>query len=102
MQGVLQLRKLGRFGVAGVELDRLVPIALRTLLMGWGADAGLLDELTPKAVEIADTLARQRAERQAEQHAAREAKQSADSETSNDSPGEREEQTREVEDDTTR
>src|SRR5690606_25537352 len=30
MQGVLQLRKLGRFGVAGVELDRLVPIALRT------------------------------------------------------------------------
>ena len=101
MQGVLQLRKLGRFGVAGVELDRLAPIALRTLLMGWGADAGLIEELTPKAVEIADTLAQQRAERQAELRAAREARQGADSETS-DSPGDHEDQPREVEDDTTR
>lgn len=60
MQGVLQLRKLGRFGVAGVELDRLVPIALRTLLIGWGADPALIDQLTPQAVEIADALAEQR------------------------------------------
>lgn len=60
MQGVLQLRKLGRFGVAGFELDRLVPIALRTLLIGWGADAQLIDQLTPHALEIANTLARQR------------------------------------------
>ncbi|PRP90979.1 HTH-type transcriptional repressor KstR [Enhygromyxa salina] len=63
MQGVLQLRKLGRFGVAGVELDRLVPIALRTLLLGWGADARRVDELTPRGVEIASALARQRSER---------------------------------------
>ena len=64
-------------------------------------DAGLIEELTPKAVEIADTLAQQRAERQAELRAAREARQGADSETS-DSPAEHEDQTREVEDDTTR
>jgi AcrR family transcriptional regulator len=61
MQGVLQLRKLGRFGVAGVELDGLVPVTLRTLLRGWGADPARLDELTPRAFEIADELARQRA-----------------------------------------
>ncbi|MFO7562001.1 MAG: TetR/AcrR family transcriptional regulator [Enhygromyxa sp.] len=60
MQGVLQLRKLGRFGVAGVELDRLVPVALQTLLIGWGADPQLIDQLTPHALEIAETLARQR------------------------------------------
>ena len=60
MQGVLQLRKLGRFGVAGIELDRLVPIALRTLMIGWGADPKLIDELTPHALEIAGALAKQR------------------------------------------
>jgi AcrR family transcriptional regulator len=60
MQGVLQLRKLGRFGVAGVELDRLVPIALRTLMVGWGADPTLIDELTPQALAIAGRLAEQR------------------------------------------
>lgn len=60
MQGVLQLRKLGRFGVAGVELDRLVPIALRTLLIGWGADPQRIDELTPKAIAIAEALANAR------------------------------------------
>lgn len=73
MQGVLQLRKLGRFGVAGVDLDRLAPIALRTLLLGWGAEAARVDALTPRALEIADTLARQREERRAQQRAAREA-----------------------------
>ncbi len=71
MQGVLQLRKLGRFGVAGVALDRLVPIALRTLMIGWGAEPALLDELTPKAVEIADALARQRDLEQERSQAAR-------------------------------
>jgi AcrR family transcriptional regulator len=60
MQGVLQLRKLGRFGVAGVELDRLVPIALRTVLIGWGADGATIDELTPRAVEVARAIAEQR------------------------------------------
>lgn len=68
MQGVLQLRKLGRFGVAGVELDRLVPIALRTLLLGWGADPTQLDRLTPRAEAMAQTLA----ERRDRQDAARE------------------------------
>lgn len=78
MQGVLQLRKLGRFGVAGVELDRLVPIALRTLLIGWGADAKLIDQLTPHALEIANTLAKQRELKQERLRAAREAQDQLD------------------------
>ncbi len=60
MQGVLQLRKLGRFGVAGVELDALVPIALRTLLLGWDADAGQIDRLTPHALRVAEHLSARR------------------------------------------
>lgn len=70
MQGVLQLRKLGRFGVAGVALDRLAPIALRTLLLGWGADAARIDKLTPQAVALAEELAKQRDERHERQRAA--------------------------------
>ena len=72
MQGVLQLRKLGRFGVAGVELDRLVPIALRTLMVGWGADPALIDELTPQALGIAAALAEQRELKHERARAARE------------------------------
>jgi AcrR family transcriptional regulator len=78
MQGVLQLRKLGRFGVAGVELDRLVPIALRTLMIGWGADAELIDQLTPHSLEIAETLAKQRDLKQERLRAAREAQDQLD------------------------
>lgn len=85
MQGVLQLRKLGRFGVAGVELARLVPIALRTLLLGWGARRELVDELTPRAVEISATLNQQRAERRAQQLAEHAAQLAANS-TSPNSP----------------
>lgn len=73
MQGVLQLRKLGRFGVAGFELDRLVPIALRTLMIGWGADPKLIDELTPHALEIADSFAKARDLEQERLRGAREA-----------------------------
>jgi AcrR family transcriptional regulator len=81
MQGVLQLRKLGRFGVAGVDLDRLAPIALRTLLLGWGAEAARIDALTPRALEIADTLARQREQRQEQLRAARQAQANDANET---------------------
>jgi AcrR family transcriptional regulator len=84
MQGVLQLRKLGRFGVAGVELDRLVPIALRTLLIGWGADAQHIDELTPKAVEIADALATQREAEQDRLRVARDAQDPTDEDVPDD------------------
>lgn len=83
MQGVLQLRKLGRFGVAGVALDRLVPIALRTLMIGWGADAAMIDRLTPHALEIAESLARQRELKQERSRAAREAQEHDD----DDEPG---------------
>ncbi|NVB36585.1 TetR family transcriptional regulator [Pseudenhygromyxa sp. WMMC2535] len=60
MQGVLQLRKLGRFGVAGVELDRLAPIALRTILLGWGAKASQIDLLTPEVEALAVELSERR------------------------------------------
>lgn len=70
MQGVLQLRKLGRFGVAGLALDRLAPIALRTLLLGWGAEAARIDRLTPEALALADALAKERDERHERQRAA--------------------------------
>ncbi len=60
MQGVIQLRKLGRFGVAGVELDRLVPITLETLLLGWGAERQQLDRIMPEALVIARELAQPR------------------------------------------
>jgi AcrR family transcriptional regulator len=89
MQGVLQLRKLGRFGVAGVELDRLVPIALRTLMIGWGADASVIDQLTPHALEIAESLAKQRELKQERLRAAREAQdQLDDDDDSPDAPDE--------------
>lgn len=57
VQGVIQLRKLGRFGVAGVELERLVPITLETLLLGWGAEREQLDRIMPAAQAIARELA---------------------------------------------
>ncbi|MFV8754746.1 TetR/AcrR family transcriptional regulator [Nannocystaceae bacterium ST9] len=60
VQGVSQLRKLGRFGVAGVELDRLVPITLETLLLGWGAERAHLDRIMPEAQAIARELAQPR------------------------------------------
>jgi AcrR family transcriptional regulator len=82
MQGVLQLRKLGRFGVAGVELDRLVPIALRTLMIGWGAAASSIDQLTPHALEIAESLAKQRDLKQERLRAAREAQDQLDDDES--------------------
>src|SRR5690606_1249092 len=70
MQGVLQLRQLGRVGVGGVEAGGLGPIARRTLPLGWAADAQLIDQLTPPALEIADSLARQRDLKQARLRAA--------------------------------
>jgi AcrR family transcriptional regulator len=60
VQGVIQLRKLGRFGVAGVELERLVPITLETLLLGWGAEREQLDRIMPMAQAIAGDLAKPR------------------------------------------
>ncbi len=62
VQGVIQLRKLGRFGVAGVELERLVPIALDTLLLGWGAKREQLDHVQRKARDLAKQLELARAE----------------------------------------
>jgi AcrR family transcriptional regulator len=97
MQGVLQLRKLGRFGVAGVELDRLVPIALRTLMIGWGANAELIDQLTPHALEIAESLAKQRDLKQEHLRAAREAQDQLD----DDEPNSTDDHDAEVPDDRT-
>jgi AcrR family transcriptional regulator len=105
MQGVLQLRKLGRFGVAGLALDRLAPIALRTLLMGWGADGARIDKLTPQALALADALAKQRDERHERQRAATLAQLSSSEEPSADEPSaddEDDSDDQEVDHDTTR
>lgn len=54
-QGVMQLRKLGRFDDS--LADRTLATELyRGLLMGWGADAEALDALLAKAIELVGRL----------------------------------------------
>lgn len=43
VQGVLQLRKQERLARGTINVDRLCAEILRTLLLGWGADAAVLD-----------------------------------------------------------
>lgn len=86
VQGVLQLRKLGRFGVAGVELERLAPITLRTLLIGWGGDSARIEALNPGAEDYAKELARRHEQALAEREVASESEASEDSGTDEDSP----------------
>ncbi len=81
IQGVIQLRKLGRFGVAGVELERLVPITLETLLLGWGAEREQLDRVMPEAQAIARELAQPRRRPSSEATLAVDALSSAEQET---------------------
>ena len=45
LQGVLQLQKLARFGVAALETDPLVDELTRALCRGWGADPPLVDDV---------------------------------------------------------
>ena len=49
LQGLLQLHKQARFAPGVLDLDRLVPIATRTLLLGWGAKARAVDAALGKA-----------------------------------------------------
>jgi AcrR family transcriptional regulator len=53
LQGVLQVRKLGRFGVVALRFDTLVVSTLSALLCGWGASAERVERLMPIARRIA-------------------------------------------------
>ena len=52
LQGLLQLHKQARFAPGVLELDRLVPIGARTLLLGWGAKARAVDAALEKANSV--------------------------------------------------
>lgn len=52
LQGLLQLHKQARFAPGVLELDRLVPLGTRTLLLGWGAKARAVDSALEKAASL--------------------------------------------------
>jgi AcrR family transcriptional regulator len=52
LQGLLQLHKQARFAPGVLELDRLVPIGTRTLLLGWGAKTRAVDAALEKASSL--------------------------------------------------
>lgn len=54
LQGLLQLHKQARFAPGVLELDRLVPIGTRTLLIGWGAKPRAVDAALEKASTLKD------------------------------------------------
>ena len=54
LQGLLQLHKQARFAPGVLELDRLVPIGTRTLLIGWGAKPRAADAALDKAATLKD------------------------------------------------
>jgi AcrR family transcriptional regulator len=49
VQGALQLRKQARIAPQLIDVDRLSAHAVRTLLVGWGADAGALETMVAPA-----------------------------------------------------
>lgn len=52
LQGLLQLHKQARFAPGVLELDRLVPLGTRTLLLGWGARPRAVDAALEKASSL--------------------------------------------------
>ena len=54
LQGLLQLHKQARVAPGVLELDRLVPIGTRSLLLGWGAKARAVDAAMGKAAALKD------------------------------------------------
>ena len=52
LQGILQLRKLGRFGVAALKFESLTPELMVALLRGWGAEPKQLEGLVERARKI--------------------------------------------------
>ncbi len=51
-QGILQLRKLARFGVASLLAENLSLEAIRPLFIGWGADPAEIDALYTRARKL--------------------------------------------------
>ena len=52
LQGLLLLHKQARFAPGVLELDRLLPIGTRSLLLGWGAKARAVDAAMSKAAAL--------------------------------------------------
>lgn len=52
VQGALQLRKLERFGVGGLESSALLDEAVGTLLLGWGASAEDTESMRKRAKKL--------------------------------------------------
>lgn len=55
LQGVLQLRKLDRFGVEAFRPGPLAQELYRSLLLGWGADAAHVDDALALAARLGPT-----------------------------------------------
>lgn len=52
LQGLLPMQKLSRFAPEALSLERLVPAALRALLLGWGASARAVDAALRRAAPL--------------------------------------------------
>ncbi len=52
LQGILQLRKLGRFGASALHWDQLAPDLISGLLIGWGGERARIRRLAPQANRI--------------------------------------------------
>lgn len=52
LQGIAQAKKLERWGIPGLDTDRLGDRMVATLLVGWGADPGRAREALARAREI--------------------------------------------------
>ncbi len=58
VQGALQLRKLERFQVGGLDAAAVLDEAVATLLLGWGADAAQSDAMKRRAHKLVGSPAR--------------------------------------------
>lgn len=52
LQGLLQSRKLERWGIPGLDVDALTERLVESLLVGWGAEASRAREAIARAAEI--------------------------------------------------
>jgi len=52
LQGVLQLQKMARFGVAAIDPTALAADVTRALCLGWGADAATFDDVADRVFRL--------------------------------------------------
>jgi hypothetical protein len=59
LSGVVQTRKLERWQVPGLDTDALTDHLVRTLLIGWGADAKKTEDAITRAKKLVPSHAEQ-------------------------------------------